>query len=521
MLPERAPMAQVSSTMPSPPPPPSSSSSTLAVPQTTVGGAESLPMRSALTVVPEDLPAIKYRHTMVLISRALYSRKIAELVCTSDEAMAVAHSRGTEGEDDDDDDDTPRNEHSAGTEGSSNSSVAATDGGGLGDANATTGSPQECRCTRRKSRRDTKKCYCSLSRSLSTYSAQQQSAVMQRQGTGPWSHNPSVSSMTSESALSLQDRGTTSLDLRRGFSGSMAVISRIAFESGYSMLLGRRCLVVSVVLGYHLEHQEVRATDGRVSHKYSSTIPKLTSFSAAINTCLIFVLAGDLPPSGAGPWTPSADLPNGGQTRRGEGSSSPAPSSSSGRAGSQESSSDISGVDLGICRVSAVEGVECGCFGFFGGHGRCRGNNNSPASADRGDGRSSGEVEVRDDERIEDDLRMLELRLRQWQRQRQHMSDDSKPLSVLLVISDYDRKMEYDREQHIFTRHERQAMKNKHTLLLSSVDSLWDKWGSRGERVLDDKIFTSWDGDKLHAVVTDLSTRLAHAYVTARPPDAV
>ncbi|KAF4717228.1 hypothetical protein FOZ63_021908 [Perkinsus olseni] len=503
MLPERAPMAQVSSTMPSPPPPPSSSSSTLAVPQTTVGGAESLPMRSALTVVPEDLPAIKYRHTMVLISRALYSRKIAELVCTSDEAMAVAHSRGTEGEDDDDDDDTPRNEHSAGTEGSSNSSVAATDGGGLGDANATTGSPQECRCTRRKSRRDTKKCYCSLSRSLSTYSAQQQSAVMQRQGTGPWSHNPSVSSsglaspsvaglarsVTSESALSLQDRGTTSLDLRRGFSGSMAVISRIAFES--------------------------------VSHKYSSTIPKLTSFSAAINTCLIFVLAGDLPPSGARPWTPSADLPNGGQTRRGEGSSSPAPSSSSGRAGSQESSSDISGVDLGICRVSAVEGVECGCFGFFGGHGRCRGNNNSPASADRGDGRSSGEVEVRDDERIEDDLRMLELRLRQWQRQRQHMSDDSKPLSVLLVISDYDRKMEYDREQHIFTRHERQAMKNKHTLLLSSVDSLWDKWGSRGERVLDDKIFTSWDGDKLHAVVTDLSTRLAHAYVTARPPDAV
>ncbi|KAF4686848.1 hypothetical protein FOZ60_004772 [Perkinsus olseni] len=505
MLPERAPMAQVSSTMPSPPPPPSSSSSTLAVPQTAVGGAESLPMRSALTVVPEDLPAIKYRHTMVLISRALYSRKIAELVCTSDEAMAVAHSRGTEGEDDDDDD-TPRNEHSAGTEGSSNnSSVAATDGGGLGDSTATTGSPQECRCTRRKSRRDTKKCYCSLSRSLSTYSAQQQSAVIQRQGTWPWSHNPSVSSsglaspsvaglarsVTSESALSLQDRGTTSLDLRRGFSGSMAVISRIAFES--------------------------------VSHKYSSTIPKLTSFSAAINTCLIFVLAGNLPPSGARPWTPSADLPNGGQTRRGEDSSSPAPSSSSGRPGSQESSSDISGVDLGICRVSAVEGVECGCFGFFGGHGRCRGNNNnsSPASADRVDGRSSGEVEVRDDERIEDDLRMLELRLRQWQRQRQHMSDDSKPLSVLLVISDDDRKMEYDREQHIFTRHERQALKNKHTLLLSSVDSLWDKWGSRGERVLDDKIFTSWDGDKLHAVVTDLSTRLAHAYVTARPPDAV
>ncbi|KAF4667426.1 hypothetical protein FOZ61_008287 [Perkinsus olseni] len=484
MLPERAPMAQVSSAMPSPPPPPSSSSSTLAVPQTAVGGAESLPMRSALTVVPEDLPAIKYRHTMVLISRALYSRKIAELVCTSDEAMAVAHSRGTEGEDDDDDD-TPRNEHSAGTEGSSNnSSVAATDGGGLGDANATTGSPQECRCTRRKSRRDTKKCYCSLSRSLSTYSAQQQSAVIQRQGTGPWSHNPSVSSMTSESALSLQDRGTTSLDLRRGFSGSMAVISRIAFESGYRVLLGKRGLLVSDGLEYHYEHQGVRATDGRVSHKYSSTIPKLTSFSAAINTCLIFVLAG--------------------------------------RAVSQESSSDISGVDLGICRVSAVEGVECGCFGFFGGHGRCRGNNNSsPASADRGDGRSSGEVEVRDDERIEDDLRMLELRLRQWQRQRQHMSDDSKPLSVLLVISDYDRKMEYDREQHIFTRHERQALKNKHTLLLSSVDSLWDKWGSRGERVLDDKIFTSWDGDKLHAVVTDLSTRLAHAYVTARPPDAV
>lgn len=115
---------------------------------------------------------------------------------------------------------------------------------------------------------------------------------------------------------------------------------------------------------------------------------------------------------------------------------------------------------------------------------------------------------------------MLELRLRQWQRQRQHLNEDSKPLSVLLVISDFDRKMQLDKEQHIFTKHERQTLKNKHTLMLSSVDSLWDKWGSRGERVLDDKIFTSWDGDRLHSVVTDLSCRLAHAYISSNPSNA-
>lgn len=116
---------------------------------------------------------------------------------------------------------------------------------------------------------------------------------------------------------------------------------------------------------------------------------------------------------------------------------------------------------------------------------------------------------------------MLELRLRQWQRQRQHLVEDAKPLSVLLVITDFDRKMQLDQEEHIFTKQERQELKNKHTLLLSSVDSLWDKWGSRGERVLDDKIFTSWDGDRLHSVVTELSSRLAHAYFTSRPSNPV
>ncbi|KAF4655554.1 hypothetical protein FOL47_009385 [Perkinsus chesapeaki] len=174
---------------------------------------------------------------------------------------------------------------------------------------------------------------------------------------------------------------------------------------------------------------------------------------------------------------------------------------------------------LGICRVSAVEGVECGCFPLFGGHKKRSGGANRNSS-DNQHRRSGSEVEVQDDERIEDDLRMLELRLRQWQRQRQHLDEDSKPLAVLLVISDFDRKMDIDRREHIFTKDEKQDLKNRHTLLSASVDSLWDKWGPRGENILDDKVTTSWDGDKLHSVITDLSTRLAHAYTTtARLPE--
>lgn len=121
----------------------------------------------------------------------------------------------------------------------------------------------------------------------------------------------------------------------------------------------------------------------QVSHKYSATIPRLTSFSAAINTCLIFVLAADLPPSGPGPWAP--DSP------RSEGQAQSSTPSSAGV------SSDVSGVDLGVCRVSAVEGVECGCFGFGFGHGRRHDGGNTEAMHGRS---SSNEVEVRDDERI-------------------------------------------------------------------------------------------------------------------------
>ncbi|EER20568.1 hypothetical protein Pmar_PMAR010316, partial [Perkinsus marinus ATCC 50983] len=68
---------------------------------------------------------------MVLVSRALYSRRIAEMVCTSHEAMAVAHSRGA----DEDEEDSPKHEHS-----SSDNSAAATN----------------CACTRRNARANMK-----------------------------------------------------------------------------------------------------------------------------------------------------------------------------------------------------------------------------------------------------------------------------------------------------------------------------------------------------------------------------